>query len=295
MNRTNLKEKFANVSVWKRGGERAPHKPLLLLYALGRLLRDKNRFIPYEDIEKNVVDLLKDFGPSRASYHTEYPFWRLQQDGIWEVENAEKIEITASGDVKKKELLEYHVSGGFSEEIFHALQKDEHLFTEIVQELLDANFPPSIHEDIMQSVGLDLVAPETYKRRDPEFREKILRAYEYRCAVCGFDVRVGHSPVALEAAHIKWKQAGGPDKETNGIALCSLHHKLFDRGAFTLSEQMQIMVSDRANGHCGFDEWLMRFHRKILTAPQKIIYVPDQAFMKWHVKEVFQGEYRELK
>ena len=81
------------------------------------------------------------------------------------------------------------------------------------------------------------------QRRDPNFRANVLRAYEYRCAVCGFDVRLGPSPVALEAAHIKWHQAGGPDLEVNGLALCVLHQRLFDRGAFTLSKQLQIMVS----------------------------------------------------
>ena len=37
--------------------------------------------------------------------------------------------------------------------------------------------------------------------------------------------------LGIEAAHIKWHQAGGPDTEDNGLALCTLHHKRFDRGA----------------------------------------------------------------
>jgi putative restriction endonuclease len=73
-------------------------------------------------------------------------------------------------------------------------------------------------------------------------------------------VRLGDTLVGLEAAHIKWYQAGGPDAEVNGIALCSLHHTLFDRGAFTLSDSMRIQVSERAHGSTGFQEWLMVFH-----------------------------------
>jgi HNH endonuclease len=46
----------------------------------------------------------------------------------------------------------------------------------------------------------------------------------------------------LEAAHIKWFQARGPDVVQNGLALCSLHHKIFDLGAFTvLPESHQIV------------------------------------------------------
>jgi len=294
MDKTTIKEKFSILTVWKRGGERAPHKPLLVLYALGRLLRDKKRFIRYEEIDDEVGKLLKDFGPERKSHHPEYPFWRLQKDQIWEIINAENIRVTKSGDVRKRDLIRDEVSGGFTEIIFQELQKNPQLFRDIVQELLDENFPSSIHEDILQSVGIDITVSDSQRKRDPEFREKILRAYEYKCAVCGFDVRLGHYPIALEAAHIKWKQAGGPDAEMNGLALCALHHKLFDRGAFTLTEDLEIMISDRAHGTEGFKEWLMRFHGKKLKSPQRATYLPDQNFRDWHVKEVFKGEYREI-
>ena len=59
----------------------------------------------------------------------------------------------------------------------------------------------------------------------------MLTAYEWRCAVCGLDVRLGSVSIILEAAHIKWHQAGGPDEESNGLALGVLHHKAFDLGA----------------------------------------------------------------
>ena len=37
--------------------------------------------------------------------------------------------------------------------------------------------------------------------------------------------------VGLEAAHIRWHQFSGPDINENGLALCSIHHRLFERGA----------------------------------------------------------------
>ena len=39
----------------------------------------------------------------------------------------------------------------------------------------------------------------------------MLLAYEYRCCVCGHDLRMGGHAIGLEAAHIKWFQARGPD------------------------------------------------------------------------------------
>ncbi len=87
----------------------------------------------------------------------------------------------------------------------------------------------------------------------------MLRVYGYRCAVCGFDFRLDNVPLALDAAHIRWHQANGPSIISNGIALCALHHKLFDRGAFSLSDNLRIDVSARVNGSAGLVEYLTRF------------------------------------
>ena len=36
MSRDSVLRQFDGLNVWKRGGQRAPHRPLLVLYALGR-------------------------------------------------------------------------------------------------------------------------------------------------------------------------------------------------------------------------------------------------------------------
>jgi len=36
-------------------------------------------------LEPDLERLLFEFGPPRKAYHPEYPFWRLQNDGVWEV------------------------------------------------------------------------------------------------------------------------------------------------------------------------------------------------------------------
>ena len=53
---------------------------------------------------------------------------------------------------------------------------------------------------------------------------------------------------ALEAAHMQSFRHGGPDTPENGIAMCSLHHKAFDRGALGLSEEGMILVSQHLHG-----------------------------------------------
>lgn len=297
MNREQILQRFETLRRWRSGGERAPHKPLLVLYALGKLLRGEDRLISYaDDVEENLGNLLREFGPRRDRYNPQFPFWRLQNDGVWEVSDADQISLTPSGDPHITDLRNYNASGGFTQTIFEQLQNDSELTFEIVHRLLNAHFPTSLHEDILQAVDitLPLQAFDTRTRTSNNFRINVLRAYEYKCAICGFDVKLGDTSIALDACHIQWQTAGGPDAAVNGLALCVMHHKLFDRGAFTLSRQWQILVSDETHGSTGLQEWLMDFHGQTINFPQRRTYYPEMDYIGWHVREVFQGNYREL-
>jgi len=287
MDENTLKSVFKQLTVWKTGGRRAPHKPLLILYTIAHCIHHQQRLLSFKEIEQDFAELMLTFFPQRQVANPNYPFWRLQKDDIWELENTEKVRVSSSGDASVKDLRTYNVKGGFTQTIYDLLMCEQKLRTEIIQQLLTDTFPQTIHDDILQAIGIDLEI--LVQKRNPKFREKVLQAYGYRCAVCGFDVRMRHIPVALEAAHIKWHTHGGTDSQDNGLALCSLHHKLFDRGAFTLSESLQIQVSELANGTTGYEEWLMAFHGKTITKPRKPEYQPNQASIAWHVKEVFLG------
>ncbi|MEH7238864.1 HNH endonuclease [Bacillus sp. JJ1562] len=233
-----------------------------------------------------MTQLLVDFGPIRKSYHPEEPFVRLTRDGIWQLSK----EVNKS-DPSNKILLQNEIKGGFTHEVVNLLNMDPSLLSKIAQIILDKHFPDTIHEDILTAVGLDLEY-SSKRKRDPKFRERILRAYGYSCAVCGFNVRLAHTLDGVEAAHIKWHQAGGPDSENNGIALCSLHHKLFDRGVFTISDNRQMIVSQEAHGTHGFEEWLMKYHGEVIREPIQSFYNPDTAYLGWHIREVFRGPER---
>lgn len=131
------------------------------------------------------------------------------------------------------------------------------------------------------------------RRRDPSFRQNVLLAYQYRCGVCGHDLRLGRQTIGLEAAHIKWFQAKGPDVVPNGIALCSLHHKVFDLGAFTvLPETYQIVFSQHLNGNDETAGRMLAYQGAGLILPQAREYLPQPEFLEWHRKEVFKNPAR---
>lgn len=68
-----------------RGGERYPHKPLLLLWLLGRIQQQGTSASAYEEAEKPVIPWLDDFGPpSTNCYRAAMPFVHLGSD-LWEI------------------------------------------------------------------------------------------------------------------------------------------------------------------------------------------------------------------
>jgi putative restriction endonuclease len=57
MSREAILESFDRLNVWSRGGQRAPHKPLLALYALGRWSRGDMGATPFRDVDRDLNHL----------------------------------------------------------------------------------------------------------------------------------------------------------------------------------------------------------------------------------------------
>src|SRR5262249_28731477 len=76
-------------------------------------------------------------------------------------------------------------------------------------------------------------------------------------------------------------------------ALCTLHHKIFDRGAYTVPQDGVLLVSDQAHGTTGFSEALMCHHGKPVRGPQRREGRPAPVGLEWHTREVFKGAVRE--
>jgi hypothetical protein len=74
------------------------------------------------------------------------------------------------------------------------------------------------------------------------FRDAVLSSYDYACAFCGIAV-----PGLLIASHIiPWsKDKARRADPRNGLALCGLHDRAFDRGLMTVDPGHKILVSKR--------------------------------------------------
>ena len=288
-------ERVTSLNQWRRGGERAPHKPLLLLYALGRLQRTGSSSMAFADSEPDLKRLLEEFGPPRTT-SPGYPFHHLTSDGLWVVRTPAGIGSPGPnlGDLRAGAVGE--LDSGFSSAVEHDLT----LFASVVHAILDENFPATLHQDILDACGITLevaempeVAKAKKRRRDASFRERVLVAYEYRCAFCGYDGQLSREAVGIDAAHIRWWAADGPDDVANAVALCSLHHKLLDRGALGLTKEHKVAVSAHFLGRSTTAETLvLALVDRPLLSPQAGQPLPHGQHVDWHAAEVFRAPAR---
>lgn len=230
-------------------GERVPHKPLLVLLALGRLDAEGSSAVPWSLAESQLADLIAEFGPATSTGRAQsaaYPFTRLRRDQVWRLDRP-------VADDRVPPLREQAVTGRLEPDLEAALREDPSLLYDVARRLVESQFPPTVAPDVLAGVGLDpdlvlgayvgrVVDLDERRRRSATWREQLLSAWDRQCAFCGYDGQLTGSPVGIEAAHVRWFNVGGPDTVDNGLALCSLHHKLFDRGVLGLSPGDAIQV-----------------------------------------------------
>ena len=75
------------------------------------------------------------------------------------------------------------------------------------------------------------------KARNANFRHNVLKAHGPRCACCSIAI-----DELLEAAHIVPVASNGSDHHSNGLSLCTLHHKAFDRHLFTIDPDSRSII-----------------------------------------------------
>lgn len=117
--------------------------------------------------------------------------------------------------------------------------------------------------------------------RDISFRDRVLTAYSHQCAMCGTQLRLVDAAHILPVAHPE-----STDQTPNGVALCVLHHRAYDRGFVTFDTKYRVhrhegMTDDLKvrNLHGGLDRF--RDHLQLnLSLPRETNLRPDPAFIK---------------
>ncbi|WP_229399581.1 phosphorothioated DNA-binding restriction endonuclease [Micromonospora okii] len=291
-NRREVYDRLTSLRLHQQHGRRAPHKPLLVLQALGRLASTGSSELPWSQAQEQLSDLIAEFGPASKTGRAQsaaYPFTRLRSDGVWTLNPDVPMDLVGP-------LHAHDVVGRFEAPIEAALREDSGLLNKVARTLVESHFPATIAPDVLVAAGLDpdrvlhaAAARVTARRRDPGWRAEILQMWDRQCAFCGYDGQLGHISVGVEAAHVRWFAFDGPDSLDNGLALCALHHKLFDFGAVGLDTGLRITVSVAFTARTDAGRSVYDLHGRALR-PRPGAPVPAAEHLAWHRREVFKGE-----
>ena len=165
-----------------------------------------------------------------------------------------------------------------------------------------SNFPETVAPDVLAAAGLDPDAVLSsadgpgddgraagQRRRDPGWRSAVLQVWDRQCAFCGYDGQVAGASAGIDAAHVRWFTFDGPDDLDNGLALCVLHHKLFDLGALGLNLSLRVLVSGMFTARTSAGRAVYELHGRPLT-PRPGTVTPSAGHITWHSREVFKGK-----
>lgn len=265
--RGDLLRRAAALNVHRSGGRRAPHKPLLVLLAVARLQAEGAVEARWDWWSTKLGPLLVEYAPSSAAPSPEYPFRRLVGDGLWQIHGLADYgdEAFVAGeqrvrDFRRRFLNDHDPAAGLPPEFESLLRTSPDTVDQLVRLLLHRHFPPTLWEDVLRDTGVqhDLTRMVTLpagvlddiavdgRRRSGRFAAEVLQLDDGRCQLCDFDgrevVQGVPTPVGLDAAHVRWWNADGEDDPQNGLTLCALHHRLFDRGMLGFDPESRLAV-----------------------------------------------------
>ncbi|GET40494.1 TPR repeat-containing protein [Microseira wollei NIES-4236] len=152
--------------------------------------------------------------------------------------------------------------------INHVVQKRDDL--DLAQQYLDAEkyFSPKSIKEAKERITISIARRQGHSK----FRQTLLEAYNYRCAITGCDAQE-----ALEAAHIIPYIETENNHPSNGLLLRADLHTLFDLNLITIDpEMMRIHLAPDLH-HTSYRD----LHGKPLQLPKNKAYLPKKEALKW--------------
>ena len=278
----------------------APHKPFLLLAVIALIEKgeiDRNR-IPLSDdliaIFKKYIALTPGWNPTIFN-----PFYRLKNEGFWHIRrwrspnppasvrqlqqvSAYAVLDDALFDCLKipvcREAIRQTLIDRYFPELRQAIeyltieQEAEEYREQLIQA---AEHPFSMHRDV---ASIQVETPV----RSAGFRKAIMKIYEYKCAVCGLDIRTASGASITDAAHIIPFSVSYNDDVRNGLSLCKSHHWAFDARLFSLNETYHVIVPPVSHEHEPTERMLRELRDKRIWTPTGEQHRPHQEALAWH-------------
>ncbi len=296
-------ERVKDIKLYTKAGggtnERYPYRSLFLLWLIGQIAQDDQQReaspvqVRFKECEKTLGELLAPHRVGKTTPKPEYPFVYLaRHDKFWTVQDSNGKNVYEMPQARREKVtfLRSEVEGSVQPQ-FEQAMRDEYVRSRVVEQILDLGFPETQHDQVLEQTKLTDHVALVRTPRHPRFRKIVLHAYANRCCFCGFKTQLDNDPVGLEAAHVRMHSMGGPDQVSNGVALCVLHHRLFDRGALGIDSKHRILVSEHVHPVDGTPPNDIRsLVRRKIYLPVGANLPPAKEHLEWHYENLFKHD-----
>ncbi|MFD3546269.1 HNH endonuclease [Streptomyces sp. NPDC058655] len=273
----------------------ARHKPLALLWAVGRLTAGQERLAPWGEFEDEVGALLAEFGGKDDRRTPEYPFWHLRTSGLWEVQGVTDASFKPSPTALRRAMAR----AGFSSDAAHLLKKPR-TRAHAVALLLAGHLG---HTDVdraalLERTGLggymsasgqdggDPAASSPVGRRsrtvsaldrDRDLPSLVKSLHSHECQVCREPLETRDGRYS-EAAHIQGLGSPhfGTDTLDNLLCLCPNHHRQFDKFGIYIAEDWSVHLTTT-----GEPKWKLTILPEHRINPEYVAYHRELCLRSW--------------
>jgi putative restriction endonuclease len=262
-------------------------KPLLLLLVISKIEHGgarENRF-HFSEIRGELSNLIGRYGGRPTRSRPEQPFTHLRSSGFWHLTTQRTY--TGRETALVSDLMSPNSFAALQPEVYDMLSRSKEARAQVFQHILERWWPETLHDELRDELGIEQTRAGT-KRRNAQFVDDVLENYRFACAFCGFHAMLNRQAVGVDACHIRWHSAGGPDIAANGIALCKLHHWAFDKGVMTLDSEMTICTASAFVIHSDGGLPLHSLSGKPLTSEPRAER-PGEFYLQWHRANVYLG------
>lgn len=311
-------EKFTKLNVNRNKNRytagKAPHKAVLLL---SLILLEKEGKADLRDIRIDTYLLdtwselwsCLEYDKAGPIY---LPLYHMKSDGFWHIEYKEGQSPRQPRSMRKftrmvervhieEELLKMIHNKESRNELINALlnggyfsDKEKGELNEKIEEIISSfKYEKELEVKIEKEFTTDPTKDDAIfkKSRNSAFRRLVVRSYLERCCVCGMKLVTSSGISIIDAAHILPFSKFHNDDLRNGLALCKIHHWLFDRGIISVDQYYRTIVS-RSIETEEPEKAITEFSKKEIILPHEPKRYPSQVALEWHRGNVWDENLR---
>lgn len=117
MTNSEILKLFNSINCARLGNGYAPHKPILILLLLERILNGHGNSFTFAELDHDLKKWLEKYGSNNASNTRNEPFWRLKNDDVWDISAPTSL-LDQANTPTPNQLIEANVSAQLKKDLY---------------------------------------------------------------------------------------------------------------------------------------------------------------------------------